>query len=48
MTTSLYLQCMTTVGDELTRITAIDYATGKVVYDELVIPEGTVTDYKTQ
>lgn len=39
---------MTTIGDELTRVTAIDYATGKVVYDELVKPQGQVTDYKTQ
>jgi hypothetical protein len=41
-------QCMTTKGDELTRATAIDFYTGKVVFDELIKPEGTVTDYKTQ
>lgn len=39
---------MTEDGKELTRISVIDYASGIVVYDQLVKPKKPITDYLTR
>ncbi|KIR50845.1 RNA exonuclease 1 [Cryptococcus gattii Ru294] len=35
-------------GDELARISVIDFNSGKNVFDELVLPPGEILDYRTQ
>ncbi|OXG10615.1 RNA exonuclease 1 [Cryptococcus neoformans Tu401-1] len=35
-------------GDELARISVIDFNSGKNVFDELVLPPGEIVDYRTQ
>ena len=42
-----FLQCMSSKGKELTRISVID-STHQVVYDTLVKPENPITDYLTR
>ena len=39
--------CSTTIGNELTRVTVIDYS-GKTVYETLVKPENEIIDYNTR
>jgi len=45
---SFLFQCMTAEGPFLARISVIDVASGKKVYDEVVKPPGVVTDYLTK
>ncbi|KIM31905.1 hypothetical protein M408DRAFT_327301 [Serendipita vermifera MAFF 305830] len=40
--------CITTAGRELTHLCIIDYTTSTKIYDELVLPSGTITDYLTR
>ncbi|OCH88140.1 hypothetical protein OBBRIDRAFT_735036 [Obba rivulosa] len=40
--------CLTEDGKELTRVCIIDYATGKVIYDQLVKPSKPIQDYLTR
>ncbi|EMD32735.1 hypothetical protein CERSUDRAFT_57931 [Gelatoporia subvermispora B] len=40
--------CLTEDGKELTRVCIIDYATGKVIYDQLVKPLKPIQDYLTR
>ncbi|KAF8905308.1 hypothetical protein CPB85DRAFT_1315585 [Mucidula mucida] len=40
--------CITEDGKELTRISMIDFESGKVVYDQLVKPTKPITDYLTR
>jgi RNA exonuclease 1 len=44
----MFLQCLTQDGKALTRVCVIDYATAKVVYDQLVKPPSPITDYLTR
>jgi hypothetical protein len=41
-------QVLTEDGQQLTRVSIIDYHTGLLVLDELVKPRSPVTDYRTQ
>ncbi|KAI9508061.1 hypothetical protein F5148DRAFT_1284472 [Russula earlei] len=40
--------CLTTDGKALTRVCVIDFATSKVLYDQLVKPPSPITDYLTR
>lgn len=42
-----FLQCYTTIGFELIRVTVLDFE-GQIVYEELVKPTGIVLDYNTE
>lgn len=42
------MQIVTATGQELARISVIDFATGSNIFDHLVQPSGTVIDYRTQ
>ncbi len=43
-----FSQCETEDGKELTRVCVIDFATGIVVYDQLVKPAKPILDYLTK
>lgn len=43
-----FLKCETEDGKELTRVCMIDFATGLVVYDQLVKPAKPILDYLTK
>jgi RNA exonuclease 1 len=44
----IFFQCLTQDGKALTRVCIIDFATDKVVYDQLVKPPSPITDYLTR
>ncbi len=44
----IVIQCLTEGGKQLARVCIIDYASGIVVYDQLVKPSNPVTDYLTR
>jgi len=46
--TKINPQCLTADGRALTRVCIIDFATSKVMYDQLVKPPSPITDYLTR
>ena len=43
-----FFKCETEDGKELTRVCVIDFATGVVMYDQLVKPAKPILDYLTK
>lgn len=46
--THAYAQVLTEKGQELARISVVDFHTGRNIYDALVTPSSPVVDYRTQ